>query len=64
MCLTVENGLPLDLPQLKININNIRQKPIECLKDVSATDKATMQQIGTAYALDYVKKTFEMQAQQ
>jgi signal transduction histidine kinase len=54
--LNLENGSPLDIPQLRTNIDNIRQQPVECLKEVDVLNKVIMQQIGTAYALELCEK--------
>ncbi|GHB71428.1 hypothetical protein GCM10008107_21230 [Psychrosphaera saromensis] len=56
----IENGSSsFSIAQLKFDINNIRQQPIDCLDQVNALDRFMMEQIGTDDALDICEKDIQ-----
>lgn len=57
--LNIENGSSFSTAQLKFDINNIKQQPIDCLEQVNALDKFMMEQIGTDHALDICEKDIQ-----
>ncbi|WP_299263434.1 HAMP domain-containing sensor histidine kinase [uncultured Psychrosphaera sp.] len=56
----IENGSSsISIAQLKFDINNIKQQPIDCLDQVNALNLFMMKQIGTDIALDICKQDIQ-----